>query len=290
MGPLRYTEDQTLPPDADAARAADATRAANAARAAVAARVAVATFSADAATFATFAVRAANDATFAVHRDADRGANLLPHLAIPLPADFQSAIDEWSAGRIDLLTLGGPWRFWGDWYARAMAGDHLPWDLQEQIALKIPDEIWEAGPEAVAAEIERIEAAFELRSRIADFEADQATVEEKRLGIGGNNPPKEIDDPETAAQVIVLWESIAGLKEEVAAVEPDAERVATLIERLGTALKAVIAWCGRKGDLMVDTTIKWGIPAVGGGYFLVNRAKAEAVLKAAQQWLPFLAP
>ena len=142
----------------------------------------------------------------------------------------------------------------------------------------------------MAAEIKKIEAEFELRQRIADVESDQATMEERRLGIGGNNPPEEIDDPETAAQVVVLWDSIAGLKEEVDADEPDAERVAELIERLGGALKAIIAWCGRKGDLMVDTTIKWGIPAVGGGYFLVNPAKAEAVLKAAQQWLPFLAP
>jgi hypothetical protein len=142
--------------------------------------------------------------------------------------------------------LRGPWAFWATWYDRAMAGDPLPWDLQEQIAL-IPNEIWETGPEAVA-------------------------------------------DPETCAQVVVIWESIAGLKEEVNAEKPDAKRVATLIERLSAALRVVFVWCGRKMDLAVDTTIKWGIPAAAGGYFYANPYKAEAVLKAAQDWLPFLAP
>lgn len=40
-----------------------------------------------------------------------------------------------------------------------MAGDPLPWDLQEKIAL-MPNDIWEAGPEAVAREIARIEEEF----------------------------------------------------------------------------------------------------------------------------------
>ena len=154
----------------------------------------------------------------------------------------------------------------------------------------IPNEIWEAGPIAVAKEIARIEAEFELRQRIVDFEASKTLRNENRYGIGGNNPPEEIDDETASAQVIVIWDAVAGLKEEVEAEEPDAERVASLIDRLGRALKAVLAWCGKKGDLAVDTSIKWVISAGGTGYFVLNPAKAEAVLKAAQNWLPFLHP
>jgi hypothetical protein len=80
------------------------------------------------------------------------------------------------------------------------------------------------------------------------------------------------------------------LKAEVEAEEPNADRVATLINSLSGALKAILVWYARKGDLGIDTMIKWGIPAAGGGYFIVNPAKAEAVLKAAQAWIPFLAP
>ncbi|MEJ6389666.1 hypothetical protein [Gymnodinialimonas ulvae] len=195
---------------------------------------------------------------------------------------------EWTAERTDLFGNDGVWTFWAKWYQRAMAGDPLPWDLQEKIAL-IPNEIWEAGPEAVAEQIALIEAAFELRRRIADLEAGQAVAEQGRHGIGGNNPPEEIDDAVVGAQVSVMWESIAGLKEEVEADEPDSGRVAALIERLSHALKAVVAWIGRKADLAVDTAIKWGIPA-GGGFLVLNPEKAHAVLKAAQAWLPFLGP
>lgn len=63
---------------------------------------------------------------------------------------------------LNFLRLGQdqhPWTFWAEWYDRAMAGDPLPWDLQEQVAL-IPDEIWEAGPEAVAEEIKRIQLEY----------------------------------------------------------------------------------------------------------------------------------
>lgn len=221
--------------------------------------------------------------------DGDLAAAALASAKISSGITFRFAQRIYAEGRQDLLSSGGPWLFWSRWYARAMAGNPLPWDLQERIAL-IPNEIWKAGPEAVAEEIARIEAAFELRQRIAEVEADQVNIADKRLGIGGNNPPEEIDDPQTAQQVVILWDSIAGLKEQVEAEEPDAKRVAALIERLGAALRAVIAWCGRKGDLIVDTSIKWGIPAAGGGYFFVNPEKAEAVHKAAQAWLPFLAP
>ncbi len=226
--------------------------------------------------------------SLAAFADVDRDPAALMVSEILVPQDVKAEIFEYFAQRRSALAAVGPWEFWGRWYARAMAGDPLPWDLQEKIAL-IPNEIWEAGPEAVAEEIARIEAASELRQRIAEVEAEQANVAEKRLGIGGNNPPEEIDDPETVQQVVILWESIAGLKEEVEANEPDAERVAALIERLAAALKTVIAWCGRKADLIVDTTIKWGIPT-SGGYLVMNPAKAESVLKAAQTWLPFLAP
>jgi hypothetical protein len=49
--------------------------------------------------------------------------------------------------------------FWQDWYERLLAGDPLDWELQRRVAL-IDDAIWEAGPEVVAEEIDRIRAAY----------------------------------------------------------------------------------------------------------------------------------
>ncbi|UWQ29835.1 hypothetical protein [Leisingera sp. M523] len=49
--------------------------------------------------------------------------------------------------------------FWHDWYWGIVSGKPLDWDLQRRISL-IDDAVWDAGPEAVAAEIERIRAEF----------------------------------------------------------------------------------------------------------------------------------
>jgi hypothetical protein len=58
----------------------------------------------------------------------------------------------------------GIWTFWRSWYRGMLAGTPMDWDLQLQVA-KIEDAIWDAGPEAVAREIVRVEAEF-LRNKL----------------------------------------------------------------------------------------------------------------------------
>jgi hypothetical protein len=48
------------------------------------------------------------------------------------------------------------WGFWRRWYDGMLAGAPLDRELQRRVAL-IPDEVWQAGPEAVAAAIRKIE-------------------------------------------------------------------------------------------------------------------------------------
>ncbi|OAN70775.1 hypothetical protein A8B78_04810 [Jannaschia sp. EhC01] len=235
------------------------------------------------------AVQLANFVRLAAYEDAELNSVSWMQIDNPVPEELLEATVAFLASGRSALDAGGPWAFWAEWYARAMAGDPLNWKLQEQIAL-IPNEIWEAGPEAVAEAIAEIEAQFELRERIAEFEAGRVVSEEARLGIGGNSPPEEIDDPVVAEQVGVIWDSVAGLKDEVEADEPDVEHVAKLIERLGAALKAVLAWCGRKCDLAVNTAIIVTVSSAASNQTPLVLAKAEAILKAAQTWLPFLAP
>ncbi len=52
------------------------------------------------------------------------------------------------------------WSFWRTWYQGFLEGEPLDWELQRQVAL-IEDPVWNASPEAVAAEIERIRAEFD---------------------------------------------------------------------------------------------------------------------------------
>ncbi|MBT3142759.1 hypothetical protein DS909_01910 [Phaeobacter gallaeciensis] len=52
-----------------------------------------------------------------------------------------------------------PWQFWRSWYQGILDGTPINWDLQLQVAL-IEDSIWNAGPQAVAEEIQRIQTEF----------------------------------------------------------------------------------------------------------------------------------
>jgi hypothetical protein len=60
------------------------------------------------------------------------------------------------------FSTNSPWSFWCDWYRGMLAGQQTDWALQRKIAL-IDDAIWDAGPEAIAEEIERIKAEFEAQ-------------------------------------------------------------------------------------------------------------------------------
>ncbi|WP_366663130.1 hypothetical protein [Leisingera sp. JC11] len=62
----------------------------------------------------------------------------------------------------DLKAASTPetWGFWRNWYQGFIDGKPLNWNLQRRVATEISDATWDAGPEAVAAEIERIRAEF----------------------------------------------------------------------------------------------------------------------------------
>ncbi|WP_260093340.1 hypothetical protein [Phaeobacter inhibens] len=55
--------------------------------------------------------------------------------------------------------ISSDWSFWREWYQGFLDGKPLDWELQRRVAL-IDDAIWDAGPEAVATEIERIKTEF----------------------------------------------------------------------------------------------------------------------------------
>ncbi|MGR3623876.1 hypothetical protein [Pseudophaeobacter sp.] len=82
-----------------------------------------------------------------------------PYQPLPFP-DLEEVV----------LQLG----FWQDWYKGFLDGKPLDWELQRRVAL-IDDAIWEAGPEAVAAQIERIKEDFatttsEVQDRFPEYE------------------------------------------------------------------------------------------------------------------------
>lgn len=54
------------------------------------------------------------------------------------------------------LSYANPeWSFWREWYQALLEGNPLDWELQRKVAL-IKESIWDAGPNALAAEIEKL--------------------------------------------------------------------------------------------------------------------------------------
>jgi hypothetical protein len=60
--------------------------------------------------------------------------------------------------------------YWHRWYFAAKRGAWLDWEVQRQIAL-LPDDVWQAGHAAVAAEIARIEASRQAEALDAALHA-----------------------------------------------------------------------------------------------------------------------
>lgn len=174
--------------------------------------------------------------------------------------------------------------FWREWYQGFLDGKPLDWELQRRVAL-IDDAIWKAGPEVVTKEIEKIRVKFDLEKHISQLEADLRRATVNRHGIGGNMPPEMLDDAPIAQELVIFWQPLKDLKDEIVKDDPDPTRLQMIIEALVTALKTGFSWCLRKGDLIVDTAIKWAIPAGGTGYLALHPEKLEAVIEAAKRLL-----
>lgn len=177
--------------------------------------------------------------------------------------------------------------FWREWYQGFLDGKPLDWELQSRVAL-IDNAIWEAGPKAVADEIEKIRAKFYLEKCIDELEIELRSATPNRYGIGGNMPPEHIDDAPIGQELFFVLRPLNDLKDEIAKDNSDPTRIEKIIKALVNALKTGIAWCLRKADLIVDTAIKWAIPAGGTGYFALNPEKLEYVIEAAKKLLEVL--
>lgn len=175
---------------ADAARAA-AYSAAYAADAAYAVGAAYAAYAAaDAAYAAAYASYAAADAAdaadaswWAVVQDCELIEKGEDCMAAPLWHDAKNPLaNVWAdlANDLSAAPADQGWRFWIDWYERALTGQPQDWPLLKQVA-EIDETHWRAGPAAVWAQIQELlpkelgpdASAVVLNAALADFRLDQ---------------------------------------------------------------------------------------------------------------------
>ena len=251
---------------------------------------------ADAADAAFFAADgAAADAADAVRAAAFKDVSFVVDTLLPTPIWHDPGEPDWLADalteRDDLLNAGPEWAFWRKWYQGFLNGTHLDWELQRRVAL-IEENIWEAGPKAVAAEIARIEAAYEVERRAADVEESASTALSERRGIGDNNPPSTIDDALiTSDSTTIIWAAAQDLREEALADAPKKSRVVKALSAIVGGLKACGLYVATKVDLALDTVIVETIKAarvIGTGWLALNTETVQNLVQAVVNWLQFL--
>lgn len=193
--------------------------------------------------------------------------------------------------RDGLFETGPEWAFWDRWYRGFVNGKHLDWDLQHKVAL-IRFEIWQAGPEAVAEEIARIEAAYNVEQSAAAVEKSALGALADRRGIGDNNPPAPIDEAlETSDGTNVIWAAAHELREEAQASEPKKSRVVKALSAIIGVLKACGVYVAKKVDLALDTAIVAATKAAvvaGTGWLALNTETVQKLIQAVVNWLPYL--
>ncbi|MEP0089144.1 MAG: hypothetical protein ABJM02_14380 [Paracoccaceae bacterium] len=181
------------------------------------------------------------------------------------------------------------WGFWLRWFKAIHDGNPMPWELSRLIALELTAQDWQLGPGHVALKIKEIEALFRVRQSLSELSRQRLELTSQgRLGIGGNNPPEEIEIPfEVTESHTIIWAAVDEIAEQAEAVKPERSIVLAALEKLTRALSICLSWAAKKADLAVETAIKWSIPA-SGGYFLLNPGKFQALIEAVKAWSSFI--
>lgn len=187
--------------------------------------------------------------------------------------------------------MGTPLEFWADWYEGMLKGEPLDWELQRRVAL-IGNSIWNAGPEAVAEEIAEIQARWEVEKALSDIKGSLTVRTSARHGIGGNNPPKSIEDERLSDAITLIWEATDDLSTALEEERPAREWIEAILGKLKAGLVGLLKWCVGKANLGVGTAVvvgsTKGTTAIVDAYIAKHPEKIEALIEAIERWLPLL--
>lgn len=197
---------------------------------------------------------------------------------------------DWLIARFEpnILDSRMEWAFWRRWYQGFLNGKPLDWELQRRVVL-IDNIIWESGPEAVAAEIEKIETSYEVETLAASIEKSVYAAQTTERGIGDNNPPTPIaDDLADQPPVTNVCVAARELKEQAQSSSPDTGRIKRAVGALVGVLKSVGLWVAGKLDKGITAAVVTAGGAAGttGIMWLTqNTDKIHELINATQQWL-----
>ena len=181
--------------------------------------------------------------------------------------------------------------FWRTWHQGFVEGKPLDWEFQRRVAL-IDEAIWNSGPDAVAAEIERIGLRRKVESAHAELSESLHTQATVRHGIGGNNPPERIQDERLSDAITLIWEAKEELSTALEQENPAHGWIEAILAKFKVGLTSLLKWCAGKVNLAVGTAIVVGTTKgstlVVDTYIAKHPEKIEALIEALERWLPFL--
>jgi hypothetical protein len=185
----------------------------------------------------------------AANLDAWHNPSRAPLWPTPAPDWFTKADRETRAiWAKDPLT----WAFWEKWWDGVISGDMpFPPELLRDVAL-IEDDIWQAGPEAVAQAIARIEKIHVLRAELAaltqameDEDLSQVQRGATLAHRGHNNPPEMIEAIAIVqASAVDIAQALDDAREELAKPAPEPSRLKAIGTWMQSALMKAVGYCG----------------------------------------------
>lgn len=191
------------------------------------------------------------------------------------------------------------WSCWIDWWEAHRNGTSLHPIKAKRIAL-IPHHEWKNGPTYVNSIVSKImqqdlyiEEGFilsKLKNKITEIEKilRATTLEKSRYGIGGNNPPEELEiGSDLIAQTTNVYITIGQLKEQTEETTPKKHIVLNIIEKLIDGLKSTLALIGRLGEHALKVSIQTAIP-IGTIALIGNPGLLKDIIDLAKKWLDFL--
>lgn len=146
------------------------------------------------------------------------------------------------------------WGFWRSMVQALVEGSDYNAALNKRI-VQIQEPTWDAGPEAVAAEIERIRSLFELEQEVARLKEQLTAVEHTPAAaqIGDNGGPPLEDAAARALQtdLALIWNQVEELEEEIAKPSPSPSLLKKIAQALWDISLRMAAYCGSVADGMI---------------------------------------
>lgn len=162
-------------------------------------------------------------------------------------------LDQWLG--IKRKAIEPEWNFWIKWYQDAIDGVEPNWDLLERIAL-IDNAIWDAGPKAVAAEIEKIEKQFELLREVRAVKASAAEVKAVAATVAqrSHNHPPELVDAESnlSERITLIWDVLDEAETELEKSHPEPSRLRAIADKLLELVIATTKYCASLADVVLN--------------------------------------